>query len=409
MTAGRDAIGLRASLASARDAQITKVVAMVDAMPQRGAADDLIAPLRPRLAQLRPARPLSFTRLLFIPLDPVIVPSREWRFGDAGVPRSALSPIACAIEAAEPSLKEAMTPGLAIPGPDDRGAVIAAGSVIWPRAAMLLQQLQVPGDWEARTGLPTAYFQPLTLTVSAVLHEAADIKRVVANRRMPDDDWVRGLLARTAARQPSAVPTLIAVLLAKLPTPSRVLAIASEASSDRPRQGIETALDHTLARLRDMLNQASAESLSEPCDLAQAALDTAKIATLLMSLGDSAAGRPSRRREIEHIRRTADAQCRARFAAALSDTLETAVTARDPDDPAIAALEASARDLRRLEAAGRALGSGEHFDVLLHGASAKFRGAATGLSLVDRARMVEILSGADEAMALLASDTASIC
>jgi hypothetical protein len=55
-------VTIQTSLAHAADAQIARVVAMVDAMPERGSADALIAPLRPRLAALRPTRPLSFTR-----------------------------------------------------------------------------------------------------------------------------------------------------------------------------------------------------------------------------------------------------------------------------------------------------------------------------------------------------------
>ena len=50
---------LNRHLVSAQDAKILKVVAMVDALPQRGEADNLIEPLRARLAQLRPGRPLA--------------------------------------------------------------------------------------------------------------------------------------------------------------------------------------------------------------------------------------------------------------------------------------------------------------------------------------------------------------
>src|SRR5689334_24255463 len=77
-------------LASARDEQIMQVVAMVDAMPNRGPADQLIAPLRPRLARLRPPRPLRFARLLFLPLDPLIVPAARWRAEQPTIPRTVI-------------------------------------------------------------------------------------------------------------------------------------------------------------------------------------------------------------------------------------------------------------------------------------------------------------------------------
>ena len=56
---------MQANLTDASDAQIEQIVALVDSLPQRGVADDLIAPLRRRLARLRPHRPMSFMRLLF--------------------------------------------------------------------------------------------------------------------------------------------------------------------------------------------------------------------------------------------------------------------------------------------------------------------------------------------------------
>ena len=87
-------------LAGARDAQILQVVAMVDGMPNRGAADQLIAPLRGRLARLRPPRPLRFARLLFLPLDPLIVPAARWRAEHPSIPRTVIPVLAAAIEAA---------------------------------------------------------------------------------------------------------------------------------------------------------------------------------------------------------------------------------------------------------------------------------------------------------------------
>jgi len=58
MTRSTDGVvrDLQRSLLDAGDAQISRIVAMVDALPERGSADALIAPLRPRLARLHPRR-----------------------------------------------------------------------------------------------------------------------------------------------------------------------------------------------------------------------------------------------------------------------------------------------------------------------------------------------------------------
>jgi hypothetical protein len=51
-------------LADADDDELTRVVAMIDKLAERGAADAVLSPLRPRLARVRPARPTHLTRLL---------------------------------------------------------------------------------------------------------------------------------------------------------------------------------------------------------------------------------------------------------------------------------------------------------------------------------------------------------
>src|SRR5271154_5358190 len=146
-------------LADARDEQILKVVAMVDAMPDRGAADQLIAPLRGRLAQLRPPRPLRFARLLFMPLDPLIVPAPRWRAEQSTIPRSAI-----------PSLAAAVATGLGPVGQKgaaviegrttwDADVIAAAGARLWQPAAELLADAKQPPDWEA-TGLGLPVLKP---------------------------------------------------------------------------------------------------------------------------------------------------------------------------------------------------------------------------------------------------------
>ena len=50
---------LHRDLAAAQDDQIHRVLTIIDALAERGDADKLIAPLRGRIAELRPRRKLS--------------------------------------------------------------------------------------------------------------------------------------------------------------------------------------------------------------------------------------------------------------------------------------------------------------------------------------------------------------
>jgi len=63
-------------------------------------------------------------------------------------------------------------------------------------------------------------------------------------------------------------------------------------------------------------------------------------------------------------------------------------------------LEEAARGLRRLELAGRQLGGEEHYDRMLRTAARQIGEDGPG-SLVERARLVEILAGSEAALALL--------
>jgi hypothetical protein len=137
---------LQHTLASAKDAHIERVVAIVDAMPERGSADGLIAPLRPRLAQIRPARPLRFSRLLFLPLDPLIVPAPKWRPEYLTIPRTALEPLAGSVrDAMDAELRAAVDRAIAGRTTRDAETIRKAGALLWPAAAASCAPHHRPG------------------------------------------------------------------------------------------------------------------------------------------------------------------------------------------------------------------------------------------------------------------------
>ena len=393
-----------AGLVQARDAQISRVVAMVDDLPERGEADALIAPLRARLAHIRPARPFSFTRLLFSPLDPVIIPGVRWKRGEVGVPRPALEPLGQAMKAILPAMEEALEPSACRVAPDDRAAIAALGGALWPAAAAAFESVAPPANWTQASGLVTADFAPLARVVGAVLREAPEIEQLAAARSAPGDAPIRGILTRTGPSGSMALATMVSVLLSRMPVPSRVLALASEimVAGGTRSPAADHAVEHTLACLQASLADGSGDN----SDVTEAAVEAARMASLLSGLEEQA--NPERRRRLEHVRREADALCRRRFDKAVAATMAQAAEAMtiDNGDEAFTQLEAAARDLRRLETAGRRLGSGDHYDDLVRTVAAQFRDHDKGLGLADRVRMVEILSGPDEALALLLSGAA---
>ncbi|MBE7209700.1 MAG: hypothetical protein INR65_01655, partial [Gluconacetobacter diazotrophicus] len=138
----------------ASDTKILKITRMIDQMPERGEADALLEPIRDRLASLRPSRRMTWTRLLFLPFDPVLVPASQWRPGQYALPRSALLPVTVLLGwsaergRGEPPLGE---------GADDEAMLPVAGP-LWDDAAARLAVARPPeawrdADWQKQTGL----------------------------------------------------------------------------------------------------------------------------------------------------------------------------------------------------------------------------------------------------------------
>ena len=401
-----DVQGINRGLMAARDEQIGRVVAMVDGMPDRGEADALIAPLRARLAQLRPNRPLNFARLLFRPLDPLIVSAASWRRGRIGLPRSALAPLAAQCRALLGDAAEPVENLIEGHQANDSGAVRGAGAILWPLAASALANAAPTAAWPGATGLVTEDHADAVRLIVAVLGEANEIERLVAGAlegRPPGVAELRPLVARAArVGDPRVLGGLFAVLLARLPGSDRLFAtigaIASDAANPAAGPAAGAAVDQALNFMLDTVDAAMITELP----LGPAAEELCRAASLLegmerLGFGDRAA----RRARGAAIRQTLADACQSRFATELREAVLLPFTADEAplDDAAQNAVEAAARGLRQFQDASRAL-AGEAIETMLRDAAGALR-AGPG-PLVDRMRIVEILFGPDRAAAMLA-------
>jgi hypothetical protein len=385
------------ALNAAQDDQIARIVAVVDAMAERGAADALIAPLRARLARLRLARPPGFARLLFTPLDPVIVAPAAWRRGMPFLPRVVLRPLAREVRAALPALARQVEDAASRPGP--QAASLRAR--LWAEAARLLPTLTPDADWRAQTGLAEPERAALVGGIVAVLiqAEAIDCAMQHARHGMPEADrQLRDILLAAVPHGVEAWSMLVAVLLGQSPQPDRVVTLAAELAPGREaRAALEAALDHTLD-----LAAADAAMPAGATDAATAGETGARLATLVERLGQLKLP-TERRRRLEQVRRRAAESCLACYAAAAETTLLAPIrtAAGALSDAEMAALEAVAQDLRELEETGRRLGASDRFDPALRQAAAALRITAPALTLADRVRLTELLAGPEVALALL--------
>lgn len=211
---------LKRRIAGAPDAHAVPIVAVVDAMTSRGPADTLIAPLRQRLATLRPPRPLRFGRLLFHPLDPLIVPALQWRQNGNYIPRSALAPIAQHVRCAMGSQAATIEAELADRTTADLDLIADCGARVWPAAAQILADAAIPLTWD-RSGIAPARYPALAARLAALLNQAGALDALAdatANGLLaPEPQPIHAVLAGVITAHPPALPMVMTILLARIP------------------------------------------------------------------------------------------------------------------------------------------------------------------------------------------------
>jgi hypothetical protein len=395
---------LSLAIADASDRCIIHILALVDALIQRGPADQLIAPARHRLAALRPPHPLRFTRLLFHPLDRLIVPAGQWAAGEMAIPRSALPAMTGQVRQAMGGAARAIDVEIAGRTTADTGLIASLGRSLWPAAATILADTAVPDCREA-TALGAPAYRALASLVATLLAGAPALDTLCAETASrllaPDAETVAALLARVVHANPVALPAMVTLLLDRLPETAGLFHVRD----GKQAAAIRAAMDAAADRLLGQLDQPAAGPKARIAagTLADTGATVKRIATLLRHMETPDAPAP-RRERLRSVRQRLDSDCKARFIKGLRDDLLAPL--RHPEAaPDIAALEAAARGLRILAAEARVAGSGPTYDLLL----AKTAEAMTShtvrdrLSLVDRLRLVELLQGPDAALAMLDS------
>ncbi|MCA3414223.1 MAG: hypothetical protein INF84_06440 [Roseomonas sp.] len=391
-------ISKRTSLAS--DAVLQQVVAVLEAVPSRTVLDPIIEAARPRLKLLRPPRPITFARILFMPFDGAVVPLQEWGGNSAKFPRPALQPIADAIREAMGSEAQQISANLGGRNFFDVLQVDAAGRTIWAEAARLAPTLALPNGIP-NAGLNAAQCQELLAVAAAIWRHAEPIwEAKLAAFSGPSPELVIGALKGPAQESQAVFSLALTSLLHRAQSPGSVLATAARLS---PIAG--NIADAKLAELqREPLQSLPVDDAVRAAHLAE------EYVTLLKELENAPAGYIKDRRTV--IRPLLD-----NLAKLISETTKKIYdrqflpALQDPNAKRRAAavlnIEYLARALRRLEDAGRRAGAFEAFDRLRLAYAQKLKACLDaldggGLQRHDIIRLAEILLGTEKAMALAA-------
>lgn len=379
---------LQRTLSDAREEQIARVVAMVDALADRGVADGLIAPLRPRLAHIRPPRPLRFARLLFLPLDPIVVAPVAWRLGQGQVPRTAILPIAAAVYAAlehAPDLDRQIAGRFA----GDTAVENAVGAQLWSPAAAVIAAMSCCPGWQNATGLAERAWAEVRLIVSAVLR-VADRLTVLAGGEPASQPMLLPLLDDIAGQPAAALDAIMSVMLERAAMPERLL-VAVARHSPAIAAASRIAANRTLNSMPGLL-----ESCVATADLASAAMTVGRIAPLMDAIEKTGV---AERAQIQAARAEAAQVCAARFHHGMAEEFlaPLARLSGPVTDAQAHSMESTARELRRFEGGGRRLGNEAAYDRALRQAEPFLTSSANGVDRVDRLRLAEIVFGSERA------------
>jgi hypothetical protein len=388
------------ALASASDMALGQVTEILDRLPDRLEADRLLDAARPRLKQLRPARSLQFTRLLFLPLDGAISDNKDWQKGDARLPRSTLQPIADALRLAMGPEAERLAASFQGKFFHDTPIVDRAGRALWAAAARLAPVITPGPRWE-RTGLRPDDFAPLVQLAAGVWRHADPIWIAVQLAGWgPPDDAVRAALSPMADEDSPAFSMALATLMLKATSPGQVAREAARLS--------EKATSIADAAVDDWLEKASFELPAE--DIITSASFAEAFGRAFQDLENAPTTRnPRRGSRLVQLRQEAEVTCRLAYEHGLEThiirQLPSLCTAATPE--LILTVEGQARALRRIESIGRRYGLDHGYDGAAQRIAAALEAARRalkpgGMTRLDLARLAEILLGPEAALAYLA-------
>ena len=382
----------------ASDTVLRQVVAVLDAVPSRVMLDPIIEAARPRLKLLRPPRPITFARILFLPFDGALVPMKEWSLGSAKFPRPALMPISEAIRAAMGPAAEEINANLGGRNFFDVLQVDYVGRTLWAEAARHASSLSFR-EGLPEAGLSTAECAELLSLAAGMWRHANEIwEAKLAAFSGPSAELVVAALKGPAQEDKALFGIALTSLLHQAQSPGTVLATAARLS---PIAG--SIADEKLEEL--LHSPAPALPTDDPVRAAHMAEE---YVVLLKELETAPTGRLKDRRALivpllRKIGKASEETAQYVFDRQFIPALH------EPNAKRRAALvlniEHLARALRRLEEAGRRAGHFEVFDGLRLGYTQKLKATLNaldggGFQRHDMVRIAEILLGTEKATAM---------
>lgn len=423
---------LSARIARARPDAISAIVALIDRLPERGEADALIAPMRPRLNRMRDIvrRPASLGRVLAFPIEDLLVEPDVWRRGSLSVPRSVMTvAIGLVTDTLAAAARQDIRRRLAGATMEDAAAVTEAGAALWPAAAARLAATAA-GTLPAGLSLPMreADFRFCLAALGETLRIATPLAALlVESPRGATHAWAavepraRDLLAAAERLSPDCFARVGLILMRRFMASGPVVGLLREAAGRSKRGEAErqlaASLDSYLAELPAQLPEAATLALL-PHEVQQEAV-TEAVAAIERAGLEIGTWQVERRDNLRDVQGRMAAVLRRRVPECLTAELAAPIArihaeglAAGGGPAGLEGLEAAARAASAMVAAARRLGPVDDLAIAIRRAAdtiaAMTEGAPQGapadrLGRTDLARLVEILTGPDTAERVLAA------
>jgi len=378
----------------ASDAALLKIVALVGRLGDPEIHERLLGPSLRRLKRLRPPRPASLTRLLFLPMEGALVAPLQWKRTEGRIPRSALGPMIESLQDTSASQLELLSVQLRGGSLDDHQLMTRVGLQLWGLAANSVPRLRLGTGWSS-AGLGQPDFERITQFAGSLWRHAGPIWDCL--QQMGDDcppEALRAALIGPANEGRQVFSAALETLLKRASRPSLFLSLINNLPAQVTgvvEEVLNLWIGITLPELAEE-DFANGARLAAEAGLIIAALENQPKITSKLDA-----------KELHAHRRNLDQFCRSTYREVVSVHVNAALMGLTPNQIGdLAEIEAMARVARSLEETGKRFGPSQSYVSVQEEFRAEMEKlpqgeTGAGITAMEIARIEEILVGRESA------------
>ena len=385
------------SIELASDEALARIVALVDRLSSAEVHERLLGPSLPRLKRLRPPRPASLMRLLFLPLSGALIDPIQWRRTEGRIPRNAISPLMESLKHVLGSNLDALALELRGGSLEDPKLVDRVGKSLW-RVASDSTSRMAPGPSWSLAGFTHRDFDGMVSLANGLWRHASPLWDGM--RQISGDcpsEVLRAALSGPAHEGQHVFAAALDALLQRASRPSILMSLHKDFPTKLANL-IEEALNDWMSITLPTLMEDDFETGTRIASEIGAVISTLEtLPKISTRLGSTML--PTHRRNLDHFCRTT---YRELVAVHVTQAL---LDIRNDQSDALEEIEAMARIARRVEDTGRRIGSQQVYLSVQEEFRAQMgkllRAENAAVSEQEIARIEEVLVGRESAERLL--------